>query len=405
MKKIIILSLILTILCGLGLLSCAPEPERVYGLRDMSATWVHTSDYGSGSDLPFKNEHIEMTDMPIRKGIDVDNPAMEEILTRTKAAGDSWSYAYEYGTNAHVYYTKCSITKDSHGKITDLYTQTLNNNGFPTEKIHTYPYGNDGSPDPYNGFKYTYEYTYDESRYLMTKKTCYKESNTITKYKYYGKDYTYDSSGKITYLTYIYYNSDGSKFKEGRTKYFANTPKGFGRHGWSEYYNYYDTDGVLDYSYQTIIGADGYPTQYIYTEYNPDGSEKQKDTYYDKTTINSDGFIIEEYEDQDFTIKAWKGVVTYGSDGYISKNKIYDVSGNEWVYDNGTEYIWYKNPISGTPFWGYSCAEKPIDENGDPTDYYNTKEWTASKYIEHTYNISGQEIETFTIILKKIELP
>ena len=304
------------------------------------------------------------------------------------------TYTYEYGVNAHLYWTKAT-GKDDLGAIIATATQTLDDAGFPTRCMW---YDGEGN------FDSAYDYTYDKALYLRTSVISYIDDPTDNPNA--RRDYEYSNvwnkDGILTTQTRIEYDSNGIKTYEykWRSVIVKNALRGAGGLGYYEYYKEYQ-EGILTYQSKITFDSDGYPQTYS-VDSNGDGTYDQ--TYQYNITKTDEGYLesvvfVGDGADYD----SWKTVYAYDGEGLIKTRKKYIPSGDEFVLDAIYTYVWYKNPVNGPTGGLYVSFES--DEDGKPLADYEEIDWTEAHKLYHYYSSTGEEIARTTDSLERIMLP
>jgi len=314
--------------------------------------------------------------------------ALSQESTNTKEI-----YTYEYGSNAHLYWTKAT-GKDALGNTVATATQTLDSAGFPTRCIW---YDGEGN------FKYAYDYTYDRTLYLRTSIICYIDDPTDNPDA--RRDYEYSSvwnnEGILETRTGIGYDSNGVKTYEykWRSTTLKNSLRGAGGLGYDEYYKEYE-EGLLTYQEKITFDSDGYPKTFS-VDNNGDGVYEE--TYHAETTKTVEGYLASVIWIEDGTgDDKWKATFAYDKEGLLKTTKDYDMVDGEFVLDSITTDVWYKNPVNG-PTGGIDVYFES-DESGKPIGEYETVDWTVTQKTRHYYSAPGEEANRITESLEKIRL-
>jgi len=302
------------------------------------------------------------------------------------------TYTYEYGNNAHLYWTKAT-GKDALGNTVATATQTLDGAGFPTRCMWYDGAGN---------FKYAYDYTYDRTLYLKTSTICYIDDPTDNPDARRAYEYSsvWNEDGVLATRTRVEYDSIGIKIYEykWRSTTLKNSLRGAGGDGQYEYYKEYE-EGLLTYQEKVTFDSDGYPQTYS-IDNNGDGTYEE--TYYSEITKTVEGYLASIIWIEDGTDnKKLKETFAYDEEGLLKTTKYYDMVDGEFVLDTIITDVWYKNPVNG-PTGGIhvyfeSDESKPIGE-------YETVDWTVTQKTRRYYSAPGEEIRRITDSLEKIRL-
>jgi len=303
------------------------------------------------------------------------------------------TYTYEYGVNAHLYWTKAT-GKDDLGAIIATATQTLDDAGFPTRCMW---YDGEGN------FDSAYDYTYDKALYLRTSVISYIDDPTDNPNA--RRDYEYSNvwnkDGIIVTQTLIEYDSNGIKTYEykWRSTTLKNSLRGAGGEGQYEYYKRYE-DGLLTYQSKIEFDSDGYPQTYS-IDNNGDGIYEE--TYHAEITKTVEGYLETLIWIEDGTgNKKWKETFAYDEEGLLKTTKYYDMVDGEFVLDTIITDVYYKNPVNG-PTGGIDVYFES-DEAGAPIGEYETVDWTVAQKIRHYYSAPGEEVRRITDSLEKVRL-
>jgi len=304
------------------------------------------------------------------------------------------TYTYEYGVNAHLYWTKAT-GKDELGAIIATATQTLDDAGFPTRCIW---YDGEGN------FDHAYDYTYDKTLYLRTSIICYIDNpvDNPDARRDYEVSQVYNTDGVLATGTIIEYDSNGIKTYElkWRSTFLKNSLRGPGGVGFNEYYKEYE-DGLLTYQEKMTFDSDGYPQTYSIDD-NGDGTYEK--TYHCEITKTDKGYLESVIMLEDGTSdKKSKETFAYDEEGLLKAAKDYEYTTGEFVLISIYKFVWYKNPVNGPT--GGTYVRFVSDEEGNPLGEYETVDWTVTQKTHHYYSSSGDETSRITDSLEKIMLP
>jgi len=303
------------------------------------------------------------------------------------------TYTYEYGVNAHLYWTKAT-GKDDLGAIIATATQTLDDAGFPTRCMW---YDGEGN------FDSAYDYTYDKALYLRTSVISYIDDPTDNANA--RRDYEYSNvwnkDGIIVTQTAIEYDSSGIKTYEykWRSTTLKNSLRGAGGEGQYEYYKEYD-EGLLTYQEKVTFDSYGYP-ETLSVDNNGDGVYEE--TYHAETAKTVEGYLASVIWIEDGTgDKKWKETSAYDEEGLLKTTKDYDMVDGEFVLDTINTAVWYKNPVNGPT--GGMMVYFESDEEGKPIGEYETVDWTVTQKTRHYYSAFGEEVRRIADSLEKVRL-
>ena len=304
------------------------------------------------------------------------------------------TYTYEYGNNAHLYWTKAT-GKDALGNTVATAIQTLDDAGFPTRCMWYDGAGN---------FDDAYDYTYDKALYLMTSIIRYIDDPTDNSdaKRDYEHSNVWNQEGILSTRKRTEYDSSGIKFYEYKWRSVTqkNALRGAGGGGYYEYYKEYK-DGQLKYQEKTEFNSEGYP-QTFSIDNNGDGTYDE--TYHCDITKTDNGYLESAIMLEDGTSdKKSKEILVYDEEGLLKAWKEYKVSGGEFVLDKIYTLVWYKNPVNGPT--GGLLVSFESDEDGKPLAEYQKIDWTEAHKIYHYYSSSEEEIARKTDSLEKIRLP
>ncbi len=304
------------------------------------------------------------------------------------------TYTYEYGGNAHLYWTKATGA-DALGNIIATATQTLDSAGFPTQGMW---YDGEGV------FKFAYDYTYDATLYLRTSIICYLDDPTDNPdaRRDYERSSVWNEHGILTTGTEVQYDSNGIKISEykWRSTTLKNSLRGAGGLGYDEYYKEYE-EGLLTYQEKVTFDSDGYPQTYS-VDSNGDGTYEE--TYYSEITKTVEGYLESLIWIEDSTgDKKWKATFAYDEAGLLKTTKDYDWVGDGFVLITIVTDVWYRNPVNG-PTGGMEVYFES-DEEGNPLGDFETIDWTETQKTHHYYASPGEEALRITDSLEKIRLP
>ena len=392
MKNVALILSVLAAFLSPLILSCSDDNNfnPVYDLKTLSRVF---EEFGSTTES--RAVHMIHKKRPghasVRKEQDTApgfRGALSQESTSTKE-----TYTYEYGNNAHLYWTKAT-GKDALGNTVATATQTLDGAGFPTRCMWYDGAGN---------FDYAYDDTYDKTLYLMTSTICYIDDPTDNPDA--RRDYEYSNvwnkDGIIVTQTAIEYDSSGIKTYEykWRSTTLKNSLRGAGGEGQYEYYKRYE-DGLLTYQSKIEFDSDGYPQTYS-IDNNGDGIYEE--TYYAVNVITGDGYLLMLIWIVNGTgDKKWKETFAYDEEGLLKTTKYYDMVDGDFVLDTIITDVWYKNPVNG-PTGGIDVYFES-DEAGVPIGEYETVDWTVTQKTRHYYSAPGEEVRRITDSLEKVRL-
>lgn len=302
---------------------------------------------------------------------------------------------YEYGANAHLYYTSITF-EDGDGNILQTGTQTLDDRGFPVRLMY---YDGQGT------FVRAYDYTFDENLYQETSEVRYAAGEDPTDNpdarKIYERYNAWNQDGIGTYQSFVSYDSDGDilseyKFRSITVKNCLRGNLGIGAY---EYYRIYD-EGVLTYEKKCTFDGDGY-TESCKVDENGDGHyEITQHTEIEKTPEGYPDSIVWVRDDTEE--KYLKESFDYNDEGLLKRFRVYDVESGEFVLSSIVTSVWYKNPVNG-PTGGIEVHFES-DEQGNPVGEYQTVDWTVDWRLMHYYSAPGEESVRDTFALEKIRL-
>jgi len=392
MKNVALILSVLAAFLSPLILSCSDDNNfnPVYDLKTLSRVF---EEFGSTTES--RAVHMIHKKRPghasVRKEQDTApgfRGALSQESTSTKE-----TYTYEYGNNAHLYWTKAT-GKDALGNTVATATQTLDGAGFPTRCMWYDGAGN---------FDYAYDDTYDKTLYLMTSTICYIDDPTDNPDA--RRDYEYSNvwnkDGIIVTQTAIEYDSSGIKTYEykWRSTTLKNSLRGAGGEGQYEYYKRYE-DGLLTYQEKVTFDSYGYP-ETLSVDNNGDGVYEE--TYHAETAKTVEGYLGSVIWIEDGTgDKKWKETFAYDEEGLLKTTKYYDMVDGEFVLDTIITDVWYKNPVNG-PTGGIDVYFES-DEAGAPIGEYETVDWTVTQKTRHYYSAPGEEVRRITDSLEKVRL-
>lgn len=304
------------------------------------------------------------------------------------------NYTYEYGDNAHLYWTKATGV-DALGNIIATATQTLDSSGFP---IRCMWYDDAGD------FQSACDYTYDKTLYLRTSVICYLDdpADNPDARRDYERSNVWNEDGILTSRTGVEYDSNGTKIHEYKWRSISlnNALRGTGGLGYDEYYKEYD-NGLLMYQEKITFDSDGYPQTYS-VDNNGDGTYEE--TYHSGITKTVEGYLESIDWTEDGTgEKKWKTTYAYDERGLLKTAKEYNNVGDEFALDTIVTDVWYKNPVNG-PTGGINVYFES-DEEGTPLREHETVDWTETQKTCYYYASVGEEALRITDSLEQIRLP
>ncbi|MBW1784429.1 MAG: hypothetical protein JRL30_27270 [Deltaproteobacteria bacterium] len=310
-----------------------------------------------------------------------------------QTVSDQETYTYEYGSDAHLYWTQATGV-DSLGAIIATATQTLDSGGFPTRRIWY---------DSAGAFDVAYDYTYDTTLYLRTSTVCYRDDPTDNPdaRKDYESSSTWNADGVLATQTGVQYDENGTTLYEygWRSTTLKNSLRGAGGLGYYEYYREYD-GGVLSYQENITFDSDGYPQTYRVDD-NGDGIYEEN--YHAAITKTVEGYLESVIWIENATgDKESKATFAYNGEGLLKTTIDYDVVDGEFVLDGIVTDVWYKNPVNG-PTGGINVYFAS-DAAGNPVGAYETVAWTEIQMIYRYYASPGIEAVRTTDSLEKIRL-
>jgi len=392
MKNVALILSVLAAFLSPLILSCSDDNNfnPVYDLKTLSRVF---EEFGSTTES--RAVHMIHKKRPghasVRKEQDTApgfRGALSQESTSTKE-----TYTYEYGNNAHLYWTKAT-GKDALGNTVATATQTLDGAGFPTQAMWYDGAGN---------FDNAYEYTYDRTLYLRTSIICYIDDPTDNPDA--RKDYEYspvwNKDGVLATSTTIEYDSNGIKTYEykWRSTTLKNSLRGAGGLGYYEYYKEYE-EGLLTYQEKVTFDSDGYP-QTVSVDNNGDGVYEE--TYHAEITKTVEGYLASVIWIEDGTgDKKWKETSAYDEEGLLKTTKDYDMVDGEFVLDTINTAVWYKNPVNGPT--GGMMVYFESDEEGKPIGEYETVDWTVTQKTHLYYSAFGEEVRRIADSLEKVRL-
>ena len=236
-KASLILSISVAFLSSL-LISCGDDGSTTrYDLRTLSQVY-ETLD-STTEDRTGATRH-----RPLRRHGSISSE--QSVIKQTRSAmvqassNQTTTYTYEYGENAHLYWTTATY-KDHLGATISTGNQTLDGDGFPTRRIW---YNSGGS------FLDAYDYTYDKSLFLRISYIQYVDDPTdnpdATKSNEYSNEW--NSQGIFVSRTAVSYHSNDIKASEEKVRSVIqkNALRGSGGIVFWEYYREYE-GGKLTY--------------------------------------------------------------------------------------------------------------------------------------------------------------
>ncbi|NQU15437.1 MAG: hypothetical protein HQ561_14895 [Desulfobacteraceae bacterium] len=393
MKNVALILFVLVAFISPLFLSCGSDNDvsPVYDLRALSQLY---EDFGSATtNIAARMNRKKLSGHPFLPSEDDIIPGTRGALAQ-RSAYKSEAYIYEYGDNAHLYWTKAT-GKDDLGVTIYTGTQTLDDNGFPTRRLW---YDGEGN------FDSAYDYIYDKALYLRTSYIEYRDDPTDNSdaRRSYESLSEWNKYGILITRTAIEYDTNGIKEFEWkwRSVMQKNVLRGNGGFGFDEYYKEYE-DGQLTYQSKVEFDSDGFPQTYS-VDSNGDGTYDQ--TYQYDITKTDEGYLESVVFVGDGTdYDSWKTEYGYDGEGLFKTRKKYKASGDEFVLDAIYTAIWYRNPVNGPTGGEYTYFES--DENGNPVGGYTTIVWTEEQKIYHNYSSLEKEYDRRTYALEKIVLP
>ncbi|MCP4575480.1 MAG: hypothetical protein GY846_04260 [Deltaproteobacteria bacterium] len=312
------------------------------------------------------------------------------------AAGNQRTFTYEYGDNAHLYWTSATLL-NADGSTFATGIQTLDDDGFPTRGIWHYDTGE---------FLAAYDFTYDKTLYLLTSRISYREDPTdnpdaLREYKL-SKAWTED--GILATETTIIYDQDGIIVvdRKYRSITLKNVLRGTGGVSAYEYGKVYE-EGRLVFEINGTFDSDGYPKTVTYREYD-NGEVTWEASYHYEITKTVEGYLESRIFVNDETgNRISKTTYAYDESGLLKTIKQYEIVDDEFVLDTIGTVVWYRNPVNGPT--GGEMVHFYSDEAGKPVGEYETIEWTETQKVNHYYSAPGEEASRETRLLEKIELP
>ncbi len=383
------------VFAGALLMSCSDDNgtsfSPVYDLRTLTRTSEVIAEPTAAKAAPAHPAGMTVP-APFRPDFGPER-AVPGAIAPNNTATVEWETVYEYGENAHLYFTSGTTTYAS-GNIA-TYVQTLDDWGFP-QRLMAYYQGT---------FVLAWDYTYDESEYLITSEIRYATrvdpTDNPDARKYSEKYYTWNTHGICTTRSGVYYDSQGiiSEEFKFRSTMVRNSVRGSWSVGNYEYERIYD-EGLLTYESKHTFDADGYPETYSVDE-NGDGTYEFN--AHTEITKTPEGFLDTIVWVNDGTGEAYlKESFAYDEEGLLKRYRSYDVEDGEFVLTSIRTYVWYKNPVNGPT--GGTGVFFESDEEGNPVGEYATIDWTVDRYVRHYYSETGEEYERLTKTLEKIRL-
>ncbi len=376
------------------ILSCSDgnnNDNSVYDLRPLSGVF---EDFGS----PTMNQTVPTSHWKSRRYVfdrsEGDPVPGPRVASPQESANIEGTCTYEYGDNAHLYWTK-AICKDDLGNILLTTDQTLDGDGFPVRRI-----GYDGK----GIFADAYDYTYDKSLYLMNSYIHYREDpadnpDAAKSYEYSDR---WDEYGIFLTQTAVSYDLTGMKVYEEKVRSVVrnNVLRGCRGIVYPEYYREYD-GGELTYQEKGTFDPDGYPKS-LDVDSNGDGTYDQ--TYHFETEKTTEGYLESVVMTEDDTgAKIWKEMYVYDGNGLLKTWKWwYGVSDDQFELSAIYTFVWYENPVNGPT--GGEYVDFQSDENGKPLSSYRTMDWTERQKVYHYYSSPEKESRRDLYNLEKIKL-
>ena len=392
-KTLGILSVLPVCFCAL-FFSCSDDDgghfSPTYDLRPLTRVF-RTFDTATQNPVSRKSRRVRPKHVII--GSEAETlPQLRNASIRDSVNAEE-TYTFTYGSKAHLYWTG-AIGTDAHGVTVATATQALDDHGFPTRGLWY---------DAAGDFEYAYDYTYDKSLYLKTSQICYVDDPSENPDP--RKDYEYESEwneeGILKNRKGVEYDSNGIKEYEykWRSTTLKNALRGTGGLGYDEYYRKYK-EGLLTYQEETTFDRDGYP-ETLRIDNNGDGTFEEN--YYAKTSMTVEGYLESvTWIETDTDTNTWKETFAYDNEGLLKTTKDYDWVENQFVLDEISTDVWYKNPVNG-PTGGINVYFES-DEAGNPVGDYETVEWSETGLTRHYLISPGTEIYRITESLEKIML-
>ena len=390
-KASLILFVSVTFLSSL-LISCGDDASTtMYDLRTLSQVYETL-------DSATKDGTVAMNHRQFRGhgSISSEQNVMKQACSAMVQASSNQTttYTYEYGENAHLYWTTATY-KDNLGATISTGTQTLDGDGFPIRRIW---YDGGGS------FLDAYNYTYDKSLFLRISYIQYIDDPTdnpdATKSYEYSNEW--NNQGIFVSRAAVSYHSNDIKASEEKVRSVIqrNALRGSGGVVFWEYYREYE-GGKLTYQEKGTFDSYGYPKTFS-VDSNGDGIYDE--TYHFETEMTVEGYLesLVMIEDETNT-KILKETYAYDAEGLLKTWKWYDVVDDEFVLDIIYTFVWYKNPVNGPT--GGEFVLFHSDESGNPVSDYTTINWTETQKVYRNYSSPGHESNRETYSLEKIILP
>jgi len=148
------------------------------------------------------------------------------FLKQANSPTSGFTRTYEYNSSDHMYYRRFSGTYLSGATASAV--RTLNSRGFPTYSVVTFS----------NGTIRTYEMTFDEKFYKLTRWTESYEDTDTPRYKQYEETRTRDSDGWVKSFTEKEFRADGSVEYDSQGRVLIRGPYYFFCP--ERYYEYYE---------------------------------------------------------------------------------------------------------------------------------------------------------------------
>jgi hypothetical protein len=364
----------------------------VYDQRTLSRTFEEFVESTAKKAAPMVRGEASVA-APFRPGFEPERAIPGSILSNNTAMV-KWKTVYEYGENAHLYYTSGTTTY-ANGTIVS-YVQTLDDWGFPQREMAYFK----------GALLLVWDYTYDESLYQLTSKIQYARGEDPTDNPDARKSsetyYTWNTHGIGTAQSGVIYDSDGNISDEYkyRVTTVKNSLRGNMGLGLYEYMKVYE-EGVLIYESKTSFDADGYPETYSVDE-NGDGTYEF--TAHTEITKTPEGYLDTVVWVNDSTEEKYlKESFSYDEEGLLQRFRSYDVEDDEFVLTSIRTYVWYKNPVNSL-MGGIGVSFKSDDE-GNPLGEYMTIDWTDDRRLLHYYSAPGDESAMRKDVLEIIRLP
>ena len=396
MRKITLIALSFVTICSSLLMSCGGDDDHDYIMYDL-----RTLSYVREDFTPVTKNRVPVNRRQLRgHGSVLSGQYVMKRANSALAQSSSRRYTYEYGKNAHLYWTEATCKdkdKDDHGNILLTANQTLDGDGFPVRRIWH---------DDKGVFVDAYDYTYDKSLYLINSYIHYNNDPTdnpdATKSYEYSNEW--DGQGIFITQTAVSYDLTGIKVYEEKVRSVIqeNVLRGSGGIVYWEYYREYD-GGELTYQEKGTFDPYGYPKD-LNVDSNGDGTYDQ--TYHFETTKTIEGYLesVVKVKIEDGTeTKLWKEMYVYDGDGLLKTWEWWhDVSGDQFELTAIYTFVWYENPVNGPTGGEYVDFES--DKDGNPISDYTTINWTDRQKVYHYYSSPGNESRRDLYNLEKIEL-